>query len=144
MENFTRTSAQNFYRTASAIIEVYDVTDNESFLYVRHDAENIERLNYAPGSRFVLVGNKVDKDLTDDSVSEDFARSFIANYRTVKFDDFVLTSAKTGQGVADLLTRIASILISSNPVTLQPEKSILLRKYDKRKRRTRCIYCDIQ
>ena len=131
----------NYYRGARAILEVYDVTDSESFLYVAKDAENIERCNYAPDSRFILVGNKIDKRSTDESVSEEKARNFIANFRKVRFDEFIQTSARTGEGVTELLTRIGSILIASNvtPVVEENTTELFQRRIEPEKTGKCCL-----
>ncbi|KAH3766267.1 GTP-binding protein ypt1 [Pelomyxa schiedti] len=51
------TITSSYYRGASGIIVVYDITDNETFQNARYWIREIER--YSPGVAVMLVGNKV-------------------------------------------------------------------------------------
>uniref|UniRef100_A0A6B2LL81 Uncharacterized protein n=1 Tax=Arcella intermedia TaxID=1963864 RepID=A0A6B2LL81_9EUKA len=100
-----RTITSSYYRGASAILLVYDISDSASFSEIeywnqevtRYAAENVLR---------VLVGNKCDLESyrqVATSVAQDFASSMNIS--------FMETSAKTGQNVNQLFNDLASNLL---------------------------------
>merc|ERR1712146_260536 len=88
-----RTITSSYYRGAHGIIVVYDVTDGESYTYVKQWLEEIQR--YAcEGVNKLLVGNKCDlvnKRVVDKKSAEEFAEKHGIT--------FLETSAKNNQNV---------------------------------------------
>jgi len=99
-----RTVTSSYYRNAYAIILVFDISEEESFLDAAAWVEEGQR--YAMDSLFVLVGNKL--DLSDDrKVTTREAESY-AEQEDMKF--YMEVSAKTGDKVDQLFTEIANKL----------------------------------
>jgi small GTP-binding protein len=58
-----RSITRNFYKNSNGVLLVFDVTDRESFIQVRHWIEKVKD-NSDPNVKMVLIGNKIDLDRT--------------------------------------------------------------------------------
>lgn len=89
---------ESFYRGTLSAALVYDVCEPESFNHLPKWVDEIK--GQVPQVRFVVVGNKC--DLTP-MVSSDTAAAYAASLNA----PFILTSALTGAGVADMFMKLA-------------------------------------
>ncbi|KAH0786131.1 small GTP-binding protein [Histomonas meleagridis] len=97
-----RTLAPMYYRAAQCAILFFDLTQASSFQNLEQWSSELE--DKTDGNmRVFLVGNKV--DLADQRViSSEDAKSFSFEHGMVEYFE---TSAKTGEGVRELFTRVA-------------------------------------
>jgi len=89
-----------YYRDADGALLVYDVTDVESFRRVSHWVEELQTMGTK--CAVAIVGNKIDlraQAKVSVADAEAYARSISARHS--------LASAKLGQGVQDVFTRLA-------------------------------------
>jgi Ras-related protein Rab-11A len=89
---------ESFYRGTLAAALVYDICDPESFNHLPKWVDEIR--GQVPQIKFVIVGNK--SDLTG-TVSNEAASTYAASLNA----PFILTSALTGAGVADMFLKLA-------------------------------------
>ncbi|BFZ13119.1 hypothetical protein BsWGS_16158 [Bradybaena similaris] len=100
-----RTVTRNFFRNTNAVLLVFSVDEPPTLSYLSKWEEDVKE--YAPTAQRFLIGNKIDKDWL---VSQETAEHFAAFHNC----EFVfLTSAKTGQGISDVLSTVAKRLLSS-------------------------------
>lgn len=111
-----RSLAPMYYRTANAIVLVFDLTSRESFEALNEWVESIEG-KILPDATTFLVGNKL--DLPDRQVPFSEAEQFSFKSNCSKY---IETSAKSNQSVTDLFKQIAEF--SNNPG--QTEESVVL------------------
>ena len=89
------------YRNAHCILLVYDVTDLASLHYLNYEMEKIEKNQYTPHAKYVLVCNKVDKKASK-HVPLEKQRQFLEESKLrSKLDYIVQLSAKTNEGIVD-------------------------------------------
>lgn len=90
------------YRNAHCIIFVYDTSDFTSLEYLEYELESIEKNQYAPNTKFILIQNKIDikpaKLIPYEQQKEFISNSKLRN----KIDLFWQTSAKTSEGIKEL------------------------------------------
>ncbi|CAG5135901.1 unnamed protein product [Candidula unifasciata] len=99
-----RTLTRNFFRNTSAVLLVFSVDEPSTLSYLSKWEENVKE--YAPTAQRFLIGNKVDKDQL---VSQEAAQHFAAFHNC----EFVfMTSAKTGQGISEVLSTVGQHLLS--------------------------------
>jgi len=101
----------SWYRHADGAIVMYDITDYGSFKGVATWKKEIDRNCRKENIPYILVGNKVD-----------IKGSHIEGKQTakvLKMDNFLKTSAKTGEGI-DLAIKTIIALVSKSVVTHQP------------------------
>jgi Ras-related protein Rab-1A len=102
-----RTIASSYYRGASGILVVYDVTDRMSFENVKYWVEEIRR--FAPKDvKMLLVGNKCDLDQKR-AVPEDDAKEMAERFQM----EFVETSARNAINVESAFEKIVERLVAS-------------------------------
>ncbi len=93
----------SFYRGSCAAILVYDVTSPESLEHLVKWREEI--LQVVPDEPFILIGNKIDLERTQDpEIARRFSKMIKAPY--------LETSALTGEGVSDLFQRVAVLAMT--------------------------------
>ena len=97
-----RSLAPMYYRSAQVAILFFDLTNRQSFLDLDQWANELEEKTTGEIKTF-LVGNKC--DLEDErQVSKEEAQEFSFQHGAI---EYVETSAKTGDGVVDLFTKVA-------------------------------------
>lgn len=100
-ENF-KSVAPIYYRNSSAILIVFDITDKSSFLLAQDWAKEVTN----EGALLVFVGNKCDlagrKKVLEAEVQS------VAQELGVRY---YYTSAKSGGGLEDMFTKVASTLL---------------------------------
>ena len=107
-ENF-KSMVRVFYKGSNSAILVYDVNRRDTFDKLEEWLEEVKQ-NVRSNARLVLVGNQIDKEgkrEVDTEMGKEFAKVHGIEY-------FLETSAKTGQGIEDLFTRISKELYIDN------------------------------
>lgn len=101
-----RSITNNYYRQASIAILVYSVCDRISFNGMKTFYENLKNVN--PDARVIVVGNKSDlpNHVVSDEEGSNYAKAINAN--------FIITSAKTGDGIKELFQQISLIASEVN------------------------------
>ena len=95
-----------YYRGASVVIIVYDITNRNSFLYGAKDWVNEVKRQVREDPFFVLVGNKLDLALLERKVEEREGSDYAQKIGAVFFE----TSAKTRENINKLFHDIADRL----------------------------------
>lgn len=101
-----KTITKQYYRDASGILIIFDVTNEKSFYDVTNwieDIKNYSKLNVS----IILVGNKCDLE-NQRVISKETALEF-ANKNDLKYYE---TSAKTGTKVASMFEELALIMVN--------------------------------
>jgi small GTP-binding protein len=94
---------QDFYRGALATALVYDVTLADSLGNLETWAKDV--LEVVPNQKFIVVGNKIDmENAVDTTAVQEFANKYNAAH--------IHTSAKTGEGVNELFTSLATLAVN--------------------------------
>jgi len=109
-----RTLTSSYYRNADAIIVVYDITDQESFVDV--EGHITEGTRYSQRSEKFLVGNKT--DLESERVIKTESGKTLADKHNIMFFE---TSAKTGAEVDKFFEAVARKLIGGSPSSEKPQ-----------------------
>ncbi|XP_071850638.1 EF-hand calcium-binding domain-containing protein 4B-like isoform X2 [Apostichopus japonicus] len=100
-----RSITRHYFRKADAVIVVFDLTSEKSFLNVRNWMTNIEEVTDEHVVK-VLVGNKL--DLEDSrQVQKKSAESLAASYQCLFYE----ASAKSGANVTDCIEELAHQLL---------------------------------
>jgi small GTP-binding protein len=119
-----RTLGPLYYRNAMAAIAVYDISSRESFQNLSRWTDSVVAVA-GPDTLIFVVGNKA--DLADDNSQrkvtfdegQEWATSQGRNY------PFFETSAKTGQGVANVFQRLAETLAKHSRHQASVEQLVL-------------------
>ncbi|XP_038069840.1 ras-related protein Rab-22A-like [Patiria miniata] len=106
-----------YYRNASAIVLVYDITDEESFSNLQKVWVPAVQSCSDPNIALAVVGNKLDLEETGRGVSTEEARGYADILEAV----FLETSAKTGHNVERVFTELV-LRISSSQLKDEEEK----------------------
>ncbi|XP_022092011.1 ras-related protein Rab-22A-like isoform X2 [Acanthaster planci] len=118
-----RALAPLYYRGASGIVLVYDITKVQSFQSLTEVWVPALRANTDSDVSLVVVGNKLDLDETR-VVPAEVGR----NYAEFLNATFIETSAKTGQNVESVLVQLAmKILEKKQPSTANARQRNLIR-----------------
>jgi small GTP-binding protein len=100
-----RTIIKAYYRNVVGCFLVFDVKNRKSFDELSRCMDDAKEGAYPHELTFVLVGNKIDKDVTHPRVvSQQEAKEFAQRFGM----DYIETSAKTGQNIDELLPFLAS------------------------------------
>ena len=105
-----KTVTRQYYRDASGIVLVYDVTNEKSFADVVHWIDDI-KISSKINISIVLVGNKT--DLEDKRVVSFKTASNYASQNNIKY---IETSAKSGFNVSDLFEDLSQIMINVSDI----------------------------
>lgn len=113
-----------YYRGAHAAIVVYDVTKQKTFDDIKSWIDDFRSIN--DSTYFIcVVGNK--NDLESEVKQDDAIKSLSVN--KINYDCFILTSARTGSGIDDLInetaSRINKLYTQSN--CMMPQSDVALR-----------------
>ncbi len=112
-----RSLAPLYYRDASAIVLVYDITNEESFASLRTTWIPAMRSCTNPGIVLAIVGNKLDLRDKERLIPTEEARGY-ADILGALFSE---TSAKTGENVTQLFTEIVRTVQERNKKSLLKE-----------------------
>ena len=96
----TRSLTKQYVKNADGVIVVYDVTDVETFANVKHWFKHLNDCRSIDELPIVIVGNKI--DLENKVIKEDMGRTLSGQLGRNQH----LTSAKTGEGVAEMMVDI--------------------------------------
>lgn len=113
-----RTITQSYYRSADAIVLVYDIGAIQTYKNLQEWLTEVDR--YAGASvHKILIGNKSDR--TDREVSQELGEKFADQYGM----PFLETSAKTANNIEELFHRLAKNLrdVHSSKKLNQPSSS---------------------
>ena len=110
-----------FYKNATGIIIVYDVTNRNSFEEIKNFWYNEVKLNAPDNVKIVIVGNKCDLYLKEE-IKEDEARTYAENIGVM----FQLTSALDSSGVDELFQNLADALDDPGFIVANNENNIKL------------------
>lgn len=100
-----RTITTSYYRGASGVLVVFDVTDEMSFEKIRYWLNELKE-HATPGIPFLLVANKIDMR-AERVIDLDAAKRFAAQVGL----ELVESSAKTNVGVSEVFGTIAALMI---------------------------------
>ena len=100
-----RTITTSYYRGASGVLIVFDVTDEMSFEKIRYWLNELKE-HATPGIPFLLVANKVDMR-AERTIDLETAKRFAAQMGL----EVVESSAKTNVGVNEVFGTIAALMI---------------------------------
>ena len=99
--------SRSYFSRASAVVLVYDVTNQCSFGRLQNWLENASR--YEDNFKTFLVGNKIDFNSANHEV--DTAKVLDFAKRNSISEDFIFRiSAKSGEGFSKLFEKIAKVL----------------------------------
>ena len=102
--------AQNYFRGAHGVIFVFDITNKESFIKLKtwiSDAK--QKIN--PGTVMVVAENKVDLE-----ERRAVSKEIIEEFKEKNEIDIFSTSAKTGQGVREVISDVVSKLYNNKKI----------------------------
>lgn len=105
-----RSLAPMYYRSAAAVVVVFDVTRKDSFNDVQYWVKEV-KTNGDKDALIVIVGNKVDKSGREVSAEE--ARAYADNIRA----HYVEASAQTGENVQNIFMYLAQQNLKSKQTT---------------------------
>lgn len=129
-----QTITQAYYKGASLILLIYDVTDRRSFDDIQNWMQQID--NHARKDVFkVLVANKIDM-AEHREVSEKEGIDLSKQYKVPYFE----TSAKTGENIDQMFNFCIMELLKDHLPVLPPRESLSLKLEDEaveRKKKTR-------
>ena len=95
---------RSYYRGSKFVLLVYSATDEESLHRLRGIAKYVKEDE--PAAKLILVRNKTDLPIGDESVSEEKERDFLRSEKKKIFATSFRTSAKTGDGIENLIKEL--------------------------------------
>ena len=122
-----RAITRNYYKGASGIILIFDVTNIKSFENIKKWINEIKE-EISENVSIVLIGNKID-NLKERKITKEQGEK-IANEIGTKFFE---TSAKTGEGINESVFYLVKIIYENDPEI--KKKGQNLKKYKKKKRK---------
>ena len=96
-----------YYRNSAYCIAVFDVTNKDTFTLLLDYIQMFKENNNVTNAQIAVVGNKM--DLLDDHT----ATNSYLNWAVENGYSLYLTSAKTGEGIADLVHELVEALVPS-------------------------------
>lgn len=130
-----RSLAPMYYRSSAAAILVYDVTNKESLENLKTWIQEIN--NKAPqGIAVIIVGNKIDL-VNERTVSQDAGLEVAKELGAVHYFE---VSAKTGEGINQLFTKVAELDIKQDAIIDKPisRPAIVVKKDTKNEEGSGC------
>ena len=94
----------SFFRSASAIAIIYDITSRDSFEKLKYWSD-FASMNAPPQATVFVVGNKIDLEESRNVTYEEGKRFA----QSIEAKSFLETSAKTGEAVDGLFTLFANV-----------------------------------
>jgi small GTP-binding protein len=122
-----RAITRNYYKGASGIILIFDVTNIKSFENIKKWINEIKE-EISENVSIVLIGNKID-NVKERKITKEQGEK-IANEIGTKFFE---TSAKTGEGINESVFYLVKIIYENDPEI--KKKGQNLKKYKKKKRK---------
>ena len=122
-----RAITRNYYKGASGIILIFDVTNIKSFENIKKWINEIKE-EISENVSIVLIGNKND-NVKERKITKEQGEK-IANEIGTKFFE---TSAKTGEGINESVFYLVKIIYENDPEI--KKKGQNLKKYKKKKRK---------
>ena len=122
-----RAITRNYYKGASGIILIFDVTNTKSFENIKKWINEIKE-EISENVSIVLIGNKID-NVKERKITKEQGEK-IANEIGTKFFE---TSAKTGEGINESVFYLVKIIYENDPEI--KKKGQNLKKYKKKKRK---------
>ena len=122
-----RAITRNYYKGASGIILIFDVTNIKSFENIKKWINEIKE-EISEKVSIVLIGNKID-NVKERKITKEQGDK-IANEIGTKFFE---TSAKTGEGINESVFYLVKIIYENDPEI--KKKGQNLKKYKKKKRK---------
>ena len=122
-----RAITRNYYKGASGIILIFDVTNIKSFENIKKWINEIKE-EISENVSIVLIGNKID-NVKERKITKEQGEK-IANESGTKFFE---TSAKTGEGINESVFYLVKIIYENDPEI--KKKGQNLKKYKKKKRK---------
>ena len=122
-----RAITRNYYKGASGIILIFDVTNIKSFENIKKWINEIKE-EISENVSIVLIGNKID-NVKERKITKEQGDK-LASEIGVKFFE---TSAKTGEGVNESVFYLVKIIYENDPEI--KKKGQNLKKYKKKKRK---------
>ena len=102
--------AQNYFRGANGIIFVFDITNKESFNKLRVWLSDVKpKIN--PGTVMVVAENKIDLE-----VKREVSKDLIEEFKEKNEIDIFSTSAKSGEGVSEMIGNLVSKLYNNKNI----------------------------
>ena len=126
-QNKFRAITRNYYKGASGIILIFDVTNIKSFENIKKWINEIKE-EISENVSIVLIGNKID-NVKERKITKEQGEK-IANEIGTKFFE---TSAKTGEGINESVFYLVKIIYENDPEI--KKKGQNLKKYKKKKRK---------
>ena len=108
-----------YYRNAHAAVLVFDVTNKESYESLEQWATDLEEKT-TTDIKIFIAGNKC--DLENRQVSEEEAREFAFKHGAICY---VETSAKTGNGVLELFTKVAETCENVGKANAEQDRAVV-------------------
>ena len=131
----------NYYNYSHAVLLMYDVTDLSSLGGLQMWYDNAVRdSNNNSNTLYFLVGNKIDETPGSIEVSENRAVSYAADVIKLPTENTISfrISAKTGEGLNNLLEEVARILSGSKHQQKPDNDNIIIDRIDGGKKKGCC------
>ena len=104
-----RAITRNYYKGASGIILIFDVTNNKSFENIKKWMNEIKE-EISEKVSIVLIGNKID-NTAERKISKEQGEKLAKDYEVAFFE----TSAKTGEGVNESVLYLVQKIVETDP-----------------------------
>lgn len=126
-----RSLGDSYYRDANVSIIVFDLTDANSEDMVKFYVDAVKKIN-RENCKFCIVGNK--NDLENKMAPKDKIQAFCNenNY------NFFITSAKTGEGIKEMVDEIVELLIKSKVVGNHGSPGVSIDENSNEKKKSCC------
>ncbi|KAK8895146.1 hypothetical protein M9Y10_023588 [Tritrichomonas musculus] len=121
----------SYYRDANVSIIVFDLTDANSEDMVKFYVDAVKKIN-RENCKFCIVGNK--NDLENKMAPKDKIQAFCNenNY------NFFITSAKTGEGIKEMVDEIVELLIKGKVVGNHGSPGVSIDENSNEKKKSCC------
>ena len=110
-----RSLAPMYYRSAAVAVLVYDVTSKESLIGLEEWAAELKD-KAPPSIKLVIIGNKTDLD-DERCISIQQGKEFADQIGAILHAE---TSAKTGEGINEIFSKIAELEITQDDIIEKP------------------------
>ena len=123
-----------FYKSSHAVLLIYNITNRDSFINLKDWLDEVKE-NAPNDVKICLIGNQNDKE-KERVVTKEEAEFFLNQHELLFFNE---TSAKTGQGIKDLLKSLSRYLVRGTiNEPIQSEKSQILKNREMKRSQGCC------